>query len=351
MPAAPGMLQLSGHVGTIRGAGGVGGRAVKLASLRRGGRDGTLIVVDRALRSATAVARIAPTLQHAVERWDELRPQLQDVYERLNAGGVDTSFAFKEAELAAPLPRAYQWLDGSAYVNHVELVRRARGAQMPERFWTDPLMYQGGSDGFDGPRDPIRGLDPAWGIDFEAEVAVVTDDVPLGCSTDAAAAHIVLLMLVNDVSLRALIPGELEKGFGFVHGKPRSAFSPVAVTPDELGDAWHGGKLHLPLRTEFNDQPFGQPDAGQDMTFGFPRLLSHAATTRSLAAGSIVGSGTVSNVDRSRGSSCLAERRMLEKLDGGAPSTPFMQPGDRVRIEMLDDAGRSIFGAIDQRVE
>lgn len=347
------MLQLSNHAGTILGTRGIrpAGLGVKLGSLKRGGRDGTLIVVARNLRSAATVQRIAPTFQDALQRWDTVRPQLQDVYERLNAGGVDTSFALKPDALASPLPRAYQWLDGSAYVNHVELVRKARGAELPQRFWTDPLMYQGGSDAFDGPTDPIRGLHPDWGIDFEAEVAVITGDVPLGCSPQQAVDHIILLMLVNDVSLRGLIPGELEKGFGFVHGKPRSAFSPVAVTPDELGEAWREGKVHLPLRTEFNGVAFGSPEAGVDMTFGFPRLVAHAATTRSLAAGTIIGSGTVSNLDRSRGSSCLAERRMLEKLKDGAPSTPFMVPGDRVRIEMLDHDGRSIFGAIDQTVE
>jgi fumarylacetoacetate (FAA) hydrolase len=250
----------------------------------------------------------------------------------------------------APLPRAYQWADGSAYVTHVELVRKARGAEMPPSFWTDPLMYQGGSDGFIGPCEPILARDEAYGIDFEAEVAVITDDVPMAVEAQAAGKHIKLLMLVNDVSLRNLIPAELAKNFGFFQSKPASAFSPVAVTPDELGDAWKDGKVHLPLTVELNGARFGAPNAGDDMTFSFPQLIAHAAKTRSLGAGSIVGSGTVSNKDHARGSCCIAERRTLEQLEGGAPKTPFMKFGDRVKIEMRDAGGKSIFGAIDQEV-
>jgi fumarylacetoacetate (FAA) hydrolase len=324
---------------------------VKLASLRRGGRDGTLIVVDRKLEHAAAVPKLAKTLQHALDDWPRLAPALQDVYERLNAGGVDTSFALDPGQLAAPLPRAFQFLDGSAYVNHVELVRRARGAQMPASFWTDPLMYQGCSDPLLGPRDPILLTDESFGLDFEAEVAVVTDDVPMGTSVASASTHMKLLVLLNDVSLRNLIPDELAKGFGFVQGKPPSALSEVAVTPDELGDAWRDCKLHLPLRSLLNGARFGDPDAGTDMTFGFAELLAHAAKTRPLGAGTLLGSGTVSNRDAARGSSCIAERRALETIAGGAPKTLFLRAGDRVRIEMLDARGQSIFGAIDQRVQ
>jgi fumarylacetoacetate (FAA) hydrolase len=257
----------------------------------------------------------------------------------------------REDHLASPLPRAYQWADGSAYVNHVELVRKARGAAVPENFYTDPLMYQGDSGGFLGPRDSILVQSEEWGIDFESEIAVITDDVPMGISPAAAPGHIILLMLVNDVSLRNLIPAELKKGFGFFHGKPASAFSPAAVTPDELGDAWKDEKVHLPLITHLNGKHFGQPEAGVDMTFNFARLISHAARTRFLGAGTIIGSGTVSNRDRSKGSSCLVEKRMLEILAHGEARTPFMRFGDRVRIEMLDKQGKSIFGAIRQEVK
>jgi fumarylacetoacetate (FAA) hydrolase len=289
-------------------------------------------------------------MQQARDEWTACEPMLQAVYARLNDGVLDEAFAFDPRQCAAPLPRAYQWADGSAYVNHVELVRKARGAEMPASFWTDPLMYQGGSDSLIGPCDDILAASEDWGIDLEGEVAVVTDDVPMGVTPDQAATHIALLMLVNDVSLRNLIPGELAKGFGFFQSKPATAFSPVAVTPDELGDAWDGRKVHLPLVVHINGQPFGSPDAGTDMTFDFPQLIAHAAKTRFLGAGSIVGSGTVSNVDRSRGSACLAERRMLEQIAEGAPKTPFLRFGDRVRIEMPDREGRSIFGAIDQQV-
>jgi fumarylacetoacetate (FAA) hydrolase len=326
---------------------------MKLASLKAG-RDGRLVVVARDLSRCAPAAAIAPTLQAALERWAETAPELQALAEDLEAGRA-AGQPFDQAACAAPLPRAYQWLDGSAYVTHVELVRTARGAELPESFWTDPLMYQGASDGFVGPRDPIEASGEGWGIDLEAEVAVITDDVPMGTPAAHAGEHIKLLMLVNDVSARALIPGELAKGFGFVHGKPASAFSPVAVTPDELGDAWQGHKVHLPLLSYVNGAPLGRPDAGVDMTFDFAQLIAHAAKTRHLAAGTIVGSGTVAN-DAAReegasvGSSCLAERRMLETLWYGAPKTAWLRFGDRVRIEMLDGEGRSIFGAIEQEV-
>jgi fumarylacetoacetate (FAA) hydrolase len=323
---------------------------MKLGSLKRGGRDGTLVVVDRQLRTATTVPKVAATLQQVLDDWDALAPRLLDVYERLNAGGVDSSFGLDAEQLAAPLPRAYAWLDGSAYVNHVELVRKARGAAMPERFWTDPLMYQGGSDHFLGPREPIVLADEGYGLDFEAEVVVVTGDVPVGVEAAHAGAHVRLIGLVNDVSLRNLIPGELAKGFGFVHGKPSSALSEVLVTPDELGGAWRDHKVCLSLRSELNGKRFGDPDAGVDMTFDFATLIAHAARTRPLTAGTLIGSGTVSNKDRTRGSSCIAERRTLEKLDSGEPRTPFMRVGDHIRIEMRDSKGQSIFGAIDQRV-
>jgi fumarylacetoacetate (FAA) hydrolase len=321
---------------------------VKLGSLKEGGRDGTLVVVDKKLERAVKVPEIARTMQAALDAWAETAPRLAQVY----AGIADNPAAFDldVATLASPLPRAYQWVDGSAYVNHVELVRKARGATMPENFWTDPLMYQGCSDSFIGPRSPVPVVSEEWGIDFEAEIAVVTDDVPMHVSPEAAGEHIQLLMLVNDVSLRNLIPGELSKGFGFLQSKPASAFSPVAVTPDELGEAWRDGMVHLPLRTSLNGERFGEPEAGVDMTFDFPRLVSHAAKSRQLCAGTIVGSGTISNVDRSKGSSCLAERRMLEKIEHGEMKTPFMSFGDRVRIEMLDAAGETIFGAIDQEI-
>ncbi len=323
---------------------------MKLASLKTGGRDGRLVVVSRDLRHAVVASDFAPTLQAALDDWGAAEPMLQAVYQRLNDGVLDQAFPFDPRECAAPLPRAYQWADGSAYVNHVELVRKARGAEMPPSFWTDPLMYQGGSDSLIGPCDDIEAESEAWGIDFEGEVAVITDDVPMGLPPEAAMLHIRLLMLVNDVSLRNLIPNELAKGFGFFQSKPATAFSPVAVTPDELGNAWDGCKVRRPLRVMLNDTVFGEPDAGSDMTFDFPQLIAHAAKTRHLAAGSIVGSGTVSNVDRSQGSACIAERRMLEQIADGKPSTPFLRFGDRVRIEMLDAKGQSIFGAIDQRV-
>ncbi len=322
---------------------------MKLSSLRKG-RDGALHVVSRDLKMCVGAGHIAPTLQSALDTWHDTAPRLKRVYDLLNENAAEGAHAFDASACASPLPRAYQWADGSAYVTHVELVRKARGAEMPPSFWSDPLMYQGGSDGFLGPTDPIVMADEAWGIDFEAEVAVVTDDVAMGTPAHAAARHIKLLMLVNDVSLRNLIPAELAKNFGFFQSKPASSFSPVAVTPDELGEAWHDAKVHLPLLVDFNGTRFGAPNAGIDMTFSFADLIAHAARTRALGAGTIVGSGTVSNKDTSRGSCCIAERRTLEQLRDGAPKTAFMRFGDRVRIEMLDARGASIFGAIDQHV-
>ncbi len=322
---------------------------MKLASLKAGGRDGTLVVVDHALARAVTVPQCAATLQAALDDWTSIGPHLQSVYAALNAGEIE-GVALEPTALAAPLPRAYQWLDASAYLTHVERARRARGADLPADLLTEPLMYQGGSDGFLGPRDPIR-ADESWGIDFEAELAIITDDVPMGIDAAAARAHIRLLMLVNDVSLRHLIPRELAKGFGFLQGKPASACSPVAVTPEELGRAWDGGKVHLPLRVHLNNRRLGEPQAGADMQFDFAALIAHAARTRRLAAGTIIGSGTVSNRDRARGCACILEQRALEQLDGAKALTPFMRHGDAVRIEMLDAAGHSIFGAIEQGVQ
>jgi len=323
---------------------------VKLATLKNGMRDGELVVVSRDLSRCVKVQDMATTLQGALDEWDSAEAPLRDIYHALNAGEVRAAEPFDQARAMSPLPRAYQWADGSAYVNHVELVRKARGAELPESFWTEPLMYQGGSDGFLGPRDDIRLESEDWGIDFEAEVAVVTDDVPMGTSAVTAGNHVKLIMLVNDVSLRNLVPGELAKGFGFFQSKPASAFSPVAATPDELGDAWDGAMVRLPLITRLNNADFGRVDCNVDMTFDFPTLIAHAARTRTLCAGTIIGSGTVSNRDRSKGSSCIAEKRMLETLEHGAPQTPFLRFGDHVRIEMLDRDGKSIFGAIDQHV-
>ena len=322
---------------------------MKLASLKHG-RDGRLVVVSSDLKTCVAVPEIAPTLQFALDGWAEIAPLLEEVYGYLNRQRADGAHAFDPRQCHSPLPRAYQWADGSAYVTHVELVRKARGAEMPPSFWTDPLMYQGGSDGFIGPMDDIVAASEDWGIDFEAEVAVVTDDVPYAADVAEAAGHIRLVMLVNDVSLRNLIPAELAKNFGFFQSKPASAFSPVAVTPDELGGAWRDNKVHLPLRVWLNGARFGEPDAGIDMTFDFAQLIAHAAKTRALAAGTIVGSGTVSNKSGSAGSCCIAERRTLETIASGTPRTPFMKFGDRVRIEMRDANGQSIFGAIDQHV-
>ena len=321
---------------------------MKLASLK-GGRDGRLVVVSRDLERAALAQGIAPTLQAALDDWARKKPALAALARELEAGR-GKYIPFNPSDVLSPLPRAYQWVDGSAYVNHVELVRKARGATMPESFWTDPLVYQGGSDDFLRPMADAPFASEDWGIDLEGEVAVVTDDVPMGIDAAAARDHIQLVMLANDWSLRNLIPAELAKGFGFYQSKPATAFSPVAATPDELGEAWSDARLHLPLVVEVNGGPFGRPDAGVDMTFDFGQLIAHAAKTRRLGAGSIVGSGTVSNRDRAAGSTCLAERRMLETLDQGRPMTPFLSFGDRVRIEMFDRDGRSIFGAIDQRV-
>jgi fumarylacetoacetate (FAA) hydrolase len=323
---------------------------MKLATLRDGSRDGQLAVVSRDLATAHFASGIAGRLQQVLDDWDFLAPQLDDLYQTLNEGRARHAFAFDTAQCMAPLPRAYQWADGSAYVNHVELVRKARKAEMPETFWTDPLMYQGGSDDLMGPCDPIVCGSEDWGIDFEAEVAVVTGDVPMGSTPDQAAAHVRLLMLVNDVSLRNLIPAELAKGFGFFQSKPATAFSPVAVTPDELGSAWTGRKVTLPLLVHWNGRQVGRALAGEDMVFDFAQLIAHVCKTRNARAGSIIGSGTVSNRDSTRGYSCIAEQRALEMIASGSAVTPFMRYGDRVRIEMFDANGASIFGAIDQQV-
>ncbi|TZF86617.1 fumarylacetoacetate hydrolase family protein [Cognatilysobacter lacus] len=324
---------------------------MKLGSLKEGGRDGTLVVVSRNLKRAVRADAIAPTLQLALEDWTNVAPRLNALFESLEAGNAAGAFDLDVAELAAPLPRAYEFVDGSAYLPHVERVRRARGAQVPESFYTDPLMYQATSAGFLGPRDAVRVPSESYGIDLEAEVVVVTDDVPMAVTPDEAASHIQLVGIINDVSLRALIPDELAKGFGFLQSKPRSALGPVFVTPDELGDAWKDNKLHLPMLTHINGEWFGAPEAGVDMQFDFAQLVAHVAKTRPLSAGTIVGSGTVANEDTSLGASCFAERRTVETLELGKPVTPFMKFGDTVRIEMLDRDGRSVFGAIDQRIE
>ena len=323
---------------------------MKLGSLKEGGRDGTLIVVDRELKRAVRANDIAPTLQKALDDWAKAAPKLAALAEQLRDDKAPGSFELDTAALAAPLPRAYQWADGSAYVVHVELVRKARGVEMPPSFWTDPLMYQGGSDSFIGPNDEIELGDEAWGIDFEGEIGVITDDVPMGISPSAARKHIKLVTILNDVSLRNVIVSELAKGFGFFHGKPATAFAPVAVTPDELGNAWDSAKLNLPLISTLNGKEFGHPNAATDLTFDFGQLIAHAARTRHLEAGTVVGSGTVANRDASVGCSCIAERRVRETIDVGKPTTPFMKFGDHVRIEMLDRHGQSIFGAIDQKV-
>lgn len=333
---------------------------MKLASLKNGSRDGVLVVVSSDLTQCSTVGHIAPTLQAALDDWANVAPRLARVAESMEAGAQPIQ-RFHESEALSPLPRAYQWADGSAYVNHVELVRKARNAEMPASFWEDPLMYQGGSDTFLAPRDPIVMADEAWGIDMEGEIAVIVDDVRMGASREEALNAVRLVMLVNDVSLRGLIPAELGKGFGFFQSKPSSAFSPVAVTPDELGDAWKDGKLHLPLNVDYNGEPFGRAEAGIDMTFDFGTLVAHAAKTRPLGAGAIVGSGTVSNKlddgpgksisEGGVGYSCIAEIRMIETINDGKPTTNFMKFGDTVRIEMKDKDGKSIFGAIEQVVE
>ncbi|MDE1178880.1 fumarylacetoacetate hydrolase family protein [Paraburkholderia sp.] len=323
---------------------------MKLATLKDGTRDGQLIVVSRDLHTAAIADAIAPTLQRALDDWAFYAPQLSDLYEALNQGRARNTFNFDAKDCMAPLPRAFQWADGSAYVNHVELVRRARGAEMPPEFWTDPLMYQGGSDDFIGARDDVVCASEAFGIDFEAEVAVITADVAMGVTPDQALKSVRLVTLVNDVSLRNLIPAELAKGFGFFQSKPATSFAPVAVTPDELGEHWREGRVHRSMLVHWNGKKVGQPDAGTDMVFHFGQLIAHAAKTRNLRAGAIVGSGTVSNKDAKRGYCCIAEKRCLETIEHGAPQTEFMKFGDTVKIEMLDDAGKSIFGAIDQSI-
>ena len=333
---------------------------MKLASLKSG-RDGQLVVVSRDLTRAAPASAVAPTLQAVLDDWARVHPKLMALADRLELG-AEAGFPFVECDCASPLPRAYQWADGSAYVNHVALVRMARGADMPASFWTDPLLYQGGSDAFLGPRDPIPlPGDDSLGLDLEAEIAVITDDTPMGIGSEAARAHIRLVMLVDDVTLRSLVGPELAKGFGFFQSKPPTAFSPVAVTPDEFGSAWDGARLHLPLLSFVNGKPLGRPSAGVDMTFDFGALIAHAARTRPLCAGTIIGSGTVSNrgddggagkpiAEGGLGYSCLAEQRAVETLRYGEPQTPFLKPGDTIRIEMLDENGASMFGAIEQTV-
>ncbi len=331
---------------------------MKLATYKDGSRDGQLLVVSRDLSQAAYASHIANRLQQVLDDWNYLSPQLQDIYDALNAGRARQAFPFDPAQCMAPLPRAYQWADGSAYINHVELVRKARGAEVPPSFYTDPLMYQGGSDDFIGARDPVVCSHEAFGIDFEAEVAVITGDVPMGCTADRALDGIRLLMLVNDVSLRNLIPDELAKGFGFVQSKPATAFSPVAVTPDELGDAWTKGRVHLPLQSTWNGRKVGMCDAGAEMTFHFGQLIAHLCKTRNVRAGSIIGSGTVSNkgvekkgkLDWPNGYSCIAEKRAMETIQDGAPATEFMKYGDTIRIDMKGPDGLSVFGAIEQEI-
>ncbi|WIG54456.1 MAG: Fumarylacetoacetase [Rhodanobacteraceae bacterium] len=327
---------------------------MKLATLKEGGRDGTLIVVSRDLAHGVRATGIARTLQQALDDWQLAAPRLHALYDALclhRHKAVEYAFDLDFSALAAPLPRAYEFVDGSAYLPHVERVRRARGATVPETFYTDPLMYQATSSGFLGPRDPVRVPSEDYGIDMEAEVVVVTDDVPMAVTPEHASRHIQLVGLVNDVSLRNLIPAELAKGFGFLQSKPRSTLSPVFVTPDELRDAWKDDKVHLPMRTWINGQWFGEAEAGEDMQFNFAQLIAHAAKTRPLAAGTIVGSGTIANQDTSRGASCLAEQRTVEKLRDGEAVTPFLKYGDTVKIDMHDIDGNSIFGAIEQRIE
>lgn len=332
---------------------------MKLASLKSG-RDGQLVVVSSDLSKMVSAADVAPTMQAALDNWPEVAPKLAELFSKLENGEVEST-DFNQNECASPLPRAYQWADGSAYVNHVELVRKARNAEMPATFWTDPLMYQGGSDSFLAPREDIQmPQSEGFGIDFEAEIAVITDDVPMGVSPEDALGHIKLIMIVNDVSLRGLIPGELAKGFGFFQSKPSSAFSPVCVTPEELGEKWDNGVLSLPLVSHLNGEMFGKPDAGTDMTFNFGQLVAHAAKTRPLCAGTVIGSGTVSNKldggpgkpvkEGGVGYSCIAEIRMIETIQNGKPETPFMKGGDEISIEMFDANGNTIFGKIAQRV-
>jgi fumarylacetoacetate (FAA) hydrolase len=322
---------------------------MKLATLKDKSRDGKLIIVARDNSKYVEASSIAKTMQEALDRWDEVKAKLEAIYRDLCDGKI-AGTPVKEELLAAPLPRAYEWIDGSAYINHVILVRKARNAEPPKTLKTDPLIYQGGSGVLLSPRDPIYLADEAWGCDFESEVAVILGDTPQGTAKADAEKYIRLITIVNDVSLRNLIPAELEKGFGFFQSKPASAFGPIAVTPDELGEAWKDGRVHLPLLTHYNGKKFGDPNAGPEMFFGFHELIEHITKTRAYTAGTILGSGTVSNEDRARGSSCLAEKRMIETIDTGKASTPFMKPGDKIEIEMLDKAGRSIFGKISQQV-
>ncbi len=323
---------------------------MKLATRKNNTRDGELLVVSKDNQHAVLASEVAPTLQAVMDDWSEKAPQLHEIYDALNAGERSDAFAVDVDSLHSPLPRAYAWIDGSAYINHIVLVRKARGAEPPATLRTDPLVYQGGSDTFLGPRDDIPLADTAWGCDFESEVAVVMDDTPQGVKPEDVGQYVRLVMLCNDVSLRNLIPGELAKSFGFFNSKPSSAFSPFAITPDELGDAWQEGRVHLPLITHLNDEKYGDPDAGPEMHFSFYEIIAHVCKTRSLSAGTIVGSGTISNEDRSRGSSCLAEKRMIEKIETGEFITPFMNYGDKVGIEMFNAAGESLFGRIEQTV-
>ncbi|MCH8233256.1 MAG: fumarylacetoacetate hydrolase family protein [Bacteroidetes bacterium] len=324
---------------------------MKLATLKNNTRDGELIVVNKELTKAINVSDIAKTMQEALDNWAEISPKLEAVYNQLQRSELTETVDFASKNVMAPIPRAYHWADGSAYVTHVELVRKARNAELPETFWTDPLMYMGASDAFIGATDDIEIEKEEWGIDFESEVAVITDDVPAGTNPSQAKKHIKLIVLVNDVSLRNLIPAELSKQFGFYQSKPWTAFSPVAVTPDELGSAWDGGKVHLPLISTLNNKEIGSPNAGIDMIFDFGQLIAHAAKTRSLMAGTVIGSGTVANEGSPDGSSCLAEVRCLEIIHNGKPSTPFMTFGDRIEIDMKDEQGNSIFGKINQVVK
>ncbi|MDY8138609.1 fumarylacetoacetate hydrolase family protein [Aquimarina sp. 2201CG5-10] len=324
---------------------------MKLASLKNNSRDGQLIVVNKDLTLAVKVPHIALTLQQAMDNWKEIAPQLEDIYKKLQSDQIENTFVFDAKEVMAPIPRAYHWADASAYVTHVELVRKARNAELPDSFWTDPLMYMGASDAFIGAQDNIEIENEEWGIDFESEVAIITDDVPAGVSSEKAKDHIKLISLVNDVSLRNLIPNELSKQFGFYQSKPWTSFSPVAVTPDELEDAWDGAKVNLPLISTLNNKKVGSPNAGIDMTFDFGQLVAHAAKSRSLIAGTVIGSGTVANQGSKDGSSCLAEIRCLETIENGQPSTPFMSYGDRIEIEMKDKNDQSIFGKINQLVK
>lgn len=324
---------------------------MKFATRKNGKRDGQPLLVSRDLSLAVDISAMTPSLREALENWTQVAPVLQQLYTQLNAGQAAGAFDFTTAELESPLPRTFQWADASVFLNHAELVRKARNADMPELLYREPMLYQGASDSFIGPRDPILVGSADWGIDLEGEIAIVTDDVPMGVSKQDAGRHIRLIMLVNDVSLRNLMPSELSKGFGFFVSKPSTAFSPVAVTPDELGEAWDGGKVHLPLLCHVNGKLLGQPNAGVDCYFDFPHLIAHAAQTRELRASTILGTGTISNRDASAGSACLQETRMLEKIHTGEIQTPHLQFGDRVRIEMLDAGGASIFGAIDQQVQ